>query len=112
MTMSKHARWRLSELKLEEKAASKPFHIFLDTSTMRAEYLEYPAGHEDMQQPHEWDELYYIVRGSAMFTASGETYSVSTGDNIFVAAHQPHRFHDITETLEVIVFFSKTEPSS
>ena len=112
MSALKHASWPLADLQREEKASAKPFHIFLDNPTMRAEYLEYPAGHVDTQQPHDWDELYYIISGAAQFTASGETYTVAKGDNIFVAAHQPHRFHDITDTLEVIVFFSKAEPHS
>lgn len=77
---------------------------------MRVEYLEYPAGHVDSQQPHEWDELYYIISGSSDFTADGVTRPVAAGDSIFVAAKIPHIFHGITQALSVIVVFSKQEP--
>lgn len=104
--------WPLAALKPKIGEDGKPFHIFLDNASMRAEYLEYPAGHIDTQQPHDWDELYYIISGTSQFTADGETSSVKAGDNIFVAARIPHKFHDITEDLSVIVFFSKMEPST
>lgn len=110
MTSLTQAIWTLDDLKAKIPNGDKRFHIFLDNATMRVEYLNYPAGHVDLQQPHDWDELYYIISGAAQFTADGETSTVKAGDNIFVAAHIPHKFHDITEDLSVIVFFSKQEP--
>jgi len=103
--------WSLDDLK-SELGVEKAFHIFLDRASMRAEYLEYPAGHIDPQPPHDWDELYYIISGASAFTADGETSLIKGGDSIFVAAHIEHKFHDITEDLSVIVFFSKKEASS
>ena len=40
-----------------------------------------------------------------------ETRDVGTGDTIFVAAGVPHRFHDITETLRLVVVFGPAEGS-
>ena len=112
MSAVRQGVWPLSGLKPYIGAGGNQYHIFFDNPTMRVEYLEYPAGHIDPQSPHDWDELYYIISGKSEFTADGETHSIGSGDNIFVAAHVEHKFHDITEDLSVIVFFSKAEPKS
>ena len=111
MSAIKLGVWPIDDLR-SKLCSGKAYHIFHDNASMRAEYLEYPAGHTDPQSPHDWDELYYIISGASGFTANGETSSIKAGDNIFVAAHVEHKFHDIIEDLSVIVFFSKAEPSS
>jgi len=71
------------------------------------------AGERDPQKPHREDEMYYVVRGSGrMQIGSGETSEdaeVRAGSVIFVEAEREHRFHDITEELEVLVFFAPAE---
>jgi len=67
------------------------------------------AGAEDHQQPHTEDEIYVVTAGRAKFTSSGETIEVGPGSVFFVAAHEVHRFHDITEDLSVLVFFGPAE---
>ncbi len=103
--------WPLDELEDANMASPRPFHVFLDKQTMSAELFELPAGGVDTQQPHDWDELYYIISGASQFTANGETRATKTGDTIFVAAQIDHRFHDITEDLKVLVVFSKKDPN-
>ena len=102
--------WNIDTLKPLIGKDGHQYHTFFENAAMLVEYLEYPAGHIDPQQPHEWDELYYIISGQSEFTADGVTRSIKAGDNIFVAAHIVHKFHNITEDLSVIVFFSKQEP--
>jgi mannose-6-phosphate isomerase-like protein (cupin superfamily) len=67
------------------------------------------AGATDPQSPHAEDELYYVVSGSARVTVGEETRDVRTGSLVFVAAHVRHRFHDITERLELLVAFGPAE---
>ena len=71
------------------------------------------AGASDPQKPHREDELYYVVRGRArMQIGSGdadEHAEVRAGSVIFVEAEREHRFYDITEELEVLVFFAPAE---
>jgi len=69
------------------------------------------AGAEDLQEPHTEDEVYVVTAGRASFTSSGETIAVSAGSVFFVAAHEVHRFHDITEDLTVLVLFGPAEGS-
>ncbi len=109
MNTASQGVWPVEVLKPLIGENGNQYHIFLDNPTMRVEYLEYPAGHIDLQQPHDWDEIYYVISGKSEFTADGVKHSIKGGDNIFVAAHVDHKFHDITEDLSVIVFFSKKE---
>jgi mannose-6-phosphate isomerase-like protein (cupin superfamily) len=68
-----------------------------------------PAGGTDPQKPHREDEMYYVVRGRAHMRVGNEDSEVSAGSVIFVEAEAEHRFHDIQEELEVLVFFAPAE---
>jgi quercetin dioxygenase-like cupin family protein len=50
-----------------------------------------------------------VIRGRARFEAGAEDREVSGGSVIFVAAEVGHRFYDITEELEILVFFAPAE---
>lgn len=69
------------------------------------------AGGTDDQEPHSEDEIYYVVAGQARFTSAGASVEVSTGSTLFVAAHEAHRFHDVTADLTVLVVFAPAEGS-
>ena len=49
-------------------------------------------------------------RAKSRFTCDGETVDVSPGDVLFVAAGLDHRFHDIEDDLDLLVFFSAAKP--
>ena len=66
----------------------------------------WPAGSVDDQQPHTEDEVYYVSAGRAMLTIGEERVAVSPGSVAFVAAGVAHRFSEITEDLETLVFWS------
>jgi mannose-6-phosphate isomerase-like protein (cupin superfamily) len=76
---------------------------------MSAGVYALPAGGEDPQSPHREDELYYVTRGRAKFFAGAEHREVAAGSLIFVAAGVAHRFYDITEDLQLLVFFAPAE---
>lgn len=63
-----------------------------------------PRGH-DPQQPHEQDELYFIVAGSGTFVNGEERTSFGPGDALFVAAGSEHRFEDFSDDLATWVVF-------
>ncbi len=67
------------------------------------------AGAIDEQSPHTEDEVYYVVRGQAQVTVGDLVRDVHPGSLVFVAANVPHRFHDITERLELLVAFGPAE---
>jgi mannose-6-phosphate isomerase-like protein (cupin superfamily) len=64
------------------------------------------AGSIDAQTPHTEDEVYYVAAGRAVLTIATERVDVGVGSVAFVAAGVEHRFSDITEDLEVVVFWS------
>lgn len=66
----------------------------------------WPAGSVDDQQPHTEDEVYYVAAGRAQLMVAGETTAVGPGSVAFVAAGVEHRFTEIAEHLEVLVFWS------
>jgi mannose-6-phosphate isomerase-like protein (cupin superfamily) len=49
------------------------------------------------------------MSGHSRFTAGEKTRDVKPGDTIFVGAGVTHRFHDITDDLELIVVFAPPE---
>lgn len=69
------------------------------------------AGEPDRQSPHTEDEVYYVASGRGRIAVGEEDEAVSPGSIVFVAAREEHRFFDITEDLEVLVFFSPAEGS-
>ena len=88
---------------------SGSYFKFIENKTLSSGIYVLLAGQVDPQQPHTEDELYYVVEGRSMFQVNGKLFEVSVGDVIYVPAHDPHRFYDITEDLKLLVFFSRVE---
>ena len=95
----------------ERVTADAPYHEFLRVPDLSAGVYSLEAGAVDAQQPHTEDEVYVVLEGRSRFTAGDETRDVGPGDTIFVAADVPHRFHDISEALRLIVVFGPAESS-
>ena len=99
----------LSSLLDFRAASGGPWLEFARSADLSAGLYLIEAGGVDGQAPHTEDEVYVILSGRARFTAGTETRDVGPGDSIFVAAEVPHRFHDVTEELRVIVVFGPAE---
>ena len=82
---------------------------FLRVPAMSAGVYVLPTGGADPQKPHREDEMYYVVRGRGRMKVGSEDKTVSAGSVIFVEAEAEHRFYDIQEELEVLVFFAPAE---
>lgn len=108
------ACFSLPELSEARRAGGRPYHEFLRSAALSAGLYELPAGGIDHQLPHREDEVYVVMAGRALFTANGAEQAVSTGSVLYVAAEVEHRFHSITENLQVLVLFAppETEPAS
>jgi mannose-6-phosphate isomerase-like protein (cupin superfamily) len=99
--------FELDDLIAEWKSSGRPWLRFLDVPTLYAGIYVLAAGGEDEQTPHDDDEVYYVIRGRGTVRVANEDRPVSPGSIIYVKAHVEHRFHDITEELQLLVFFSK-----
>lgn len=82
------------------------FHTFLNRENIAAGILRFEPGEEDTQEPHDSDEVYYVVKGDGFLDINGKNYAVSEGMAYFVAKEIPHKFHGNTKELIVVYFFS------
>lgn len=99
----------ITEIQRERAEQGKAYLEFLRVPAMTAGIYVLAAGSADRQSPHKQDEMYYVIRGRARMRAGSEDQSVKTGSLIFVAAEVEHRFYEIEEELEVLVFFAPAE---
>ena len=72
----------------------------------------WPAGSVDDQTPHTEDEVYHVTAGRARLVIADESVAVGSGSVAFVAAGVAHRFVEIDEDLEVLVFWSPARHSN
>ena len=94
---------RLPGAKTAEWPTGEPFTQALRRGTMSVEVFA-PRG-VDTQSPHDQDELYFVISGSADFTNGGARTNASTGDVLFVAAQVEHRFSNISDDFVTWVVF-------
>jgi mannose-6-phosphate isomerase-like protein (cupin superfamily) len=99
----------LAEIEEQRAESGRAYREFLRVPAMSAGLYVLPAGATDHQKPHREEEIYYVIRGRARFSAGSEDREVSSGSVIFVAALVGHRFYDITEELAALVFFAPAE---
>ena len=88
---------------------NKLYLEFLRIPALSAGVYVLPKGGADPQKPHREDEVYYVVRGRARMEIGSERAEVMAGSVIFVESEQEHRFYDIQEELEVLVFLAPAE---
>lgn len=76
------------------------------SGTLSLTIARWPAGATDDQRPHSEDEVYYVVSGTAVLTVAGERVAIAPGSVAYVAAGAEHRFVEIEDDLETLVFWS------
>jgi mannose-6-phosphate isomerase-like protein (cupin superfamily) len=81
------------------------FHTFVNKENLAAGVLRLDPGEEDTQEPHESDEIYYVVKGDGFLLIDKKNYAVSKGMAYYVARNTPHYFHGNTKELVVLYFF-------
>jgi mannose-6-phosphate isomerase-like protein (cupin superfamily) len=98
----------IADLMARRASSGRAYEEFLRVPALSAGLYVLEAGAEDPQSPHETDELYYVLAGRGKLRAAGKLRNVAVGSAIYVRAGVEHRFVDIEETLELLVFFSST----
>jgi len=101
--------WEIDDVETDRVARDVLYHEFLRVPDLSAGLYVLEAGATDPQSPHTEDELYYVLRGRARVTVGEEQRDVQPGSLVFVAARDVHKFHDIAERLELLVFFGPAE---
>lgn len=82
---------------------------FLRRDSMSCGLYVLEAGAGDPQEPHQEDEVYVVLGGRGRLLVDGEDQPVGPGSVVFVARTVPHRFHDVSERLSLLVFFAPAE---
>ena len=106
-----HAAFELDELREALAASDRPWLPFFESRDIRLGLYALPAGASDPQPVHDDDEVYHVIRGRAVLRAGDDAIPVEPGSTVFVRAGVEHRFVEIEEDLEVLVFFA-TGPGS
>lgn len=102
----------LAALERDRQAQDLAYLEFLRTPGMSCGLYDLPAGGEDLQRPHEEDEIYIIIEGEARLRVAADDRAVGPGTIVFVPAGSDHRFHAIARDLRALVVFAPAEGSS
>ena len=81
------------------------FNTFLNKDTLAAGVLILKPGEEDTQEPHDSDEMYYILEGDGFLKIKNKNYVVKKGKAFFVPRNVEHFFFGNKKKLKVIYFF-------
>jgi mannose-6-phosphate isomerase-like protein (cupin superfamily) len=101
--------FELEEVLVEHGTKDKLYYEFLRVPALSMGLYVLPAESADPQQPHGEDEVYFIASGHGMIQIDGVDRPVRPGSIVYVPATVDHRFHSITEDLEILVFFAPAE---
>ena len=105
--------WALFDLaKVDEERVEKKanWQEFFRNDTMYLGLYEVKSDQVDRQEPHSFDEIYYVLEGNGLLRVEDEDVRVGKGAVVFVAANAKHRFHSLEEDLKLLVFFSREKP--
>jgi mannose-6-phosphate isomerase-like protein (cupin superfamily) len=103
--------FELADLLARREAIGAPYLEFVTVPDLSDGLYVLAAGQPDLQQPHTEDEVYYVISGRGRVTVGDDVRDVRAGSIGFVATAVPHRFHDITEDLTLLVAFGPAEGS-
>jgi len=101
--------FEISQLLANSRTSDDYYSEFLRVSSMSLGIYRLAAGRQDLQKPHKQDEIYVVQHGRAEIEVEGITQSVRPGSVVYVPALAQHHFKEITEDLEVLVFFAPAE---
>ena len=87
------------------RKSSSYFQTFINRNSLAAGVLVLQPGEEDTQEPHDSDEVYYVISGDGFLKIKDKDYKVSRDKVFFVAKDVEHFFHGNKKELKVLYFF-------
>ena len=81
------------------------FHTFINRKSLAVGILVLQPGQKDTQEPHENDEVYFIIKGDGFLKINKKDYSISKNKLYFVAKNTEHFFHSNNTELVALYFF-------
>lgn len=101
--------FNIESLIAQQQSSGRLYLEFLRQPSMSLGVYALPVGTADPQSPHSEDEVYFVHSGRGQIRINEEDFNVEPGSVVFVGKQVPHRFHSITEDLQVLVFFAPAE---
>ncbi len=93
-------------IRSELSGSSVEYKEFLRVPTLSCGIYQLPAGSQDMQSPHNEDEVYYVVAGKARMMFGDKMKEVKSGTVLYIKATESHSFFEIEEDMTLLVFFA------
>ena len=87
------------------KNSDEYFHTFINKQSLAAGVLVLQPGEEDTQEPHQSDEVYFLIKGNGFLKIKNKDYPVEQNKMYFVGKEIEHYFHGNTKELIVLYFF-------
>jgi mannose-6-phosphate isomerase-like protein (cupin superfamily) len=101
----------MEEIETQRESGS-PYREFLRVPTLSSGIYSLPVGANDLQAPHDEDEVYYVIAGKARIRIEDEEQTVGPGSVLYVPASAQHSFCEIEEDLTLLVFFASGGPTA
>lgn len=102
------ASFSISDVVGQCQASKAVWLEFLNVPDLSMGVYRIPAGTDDHEthDPHDRDEVYVGISGKGCLTVDSEEFRVESDTIVYVKAGVEHHFHDVTDDLTVLVFFS------
>jgi mannose-6-phosphate isomerase-like protein (cupin superfamily) len=81
------------------------FLDFANLQHLQAGILRLEPQEEDIQEPHQFDEIYYVIRGDGFILINNKKYTIKDHSFIYVPANTKHRFFGNSKEILVAYFF-------
>ena len=85
------------------------FQTFINKESLATGVIFLKPGQNDTQDPHESDEIYYILDGNGFLQINDKSYRIKKEEIYFVAKDVPHRFYGNTKNLSILYFFGGSD---
>ncbi|MGB0855742.1 MAG: cupin domain-containing protein [Nitrosopumilus sp.] len=91
------------------KKSSSYFYTFINRDSLAAGILLLKPGETDTQEPHDNDEVYYIISGDGFLKIKDKDYPVLENKVFFVKKNVKHYFHGNKKNLKALYFFGGSD---
>lgn len=97
--------FHVDDIKAQMSSKSVEYREFIRVPTVSCGLYHLEAGSQDMQTPHDEDEMYFVLEGRAQLQIADEVHEVRPGSILYVQAAETHSFFEIEEDMTLLVVF-------
>lgn len=98
----------LDQVRSKLKGEAVEYLEFLNVPALNCGIYFLEAGSKDMQAPHDEDEVYVVLSGTARMRLGDEERQVGPGSLLYIGASTEHSFFQIEQDMTLLVMFAAT----